>query len=130
MTLKKRILSGIFWQGLERIGSQGLSLVISIFLARLLAPEEFGILAIMLFFITVSNVFIDSGFSIAIIQKKTIDDIDCSTVILYQHYKCYWYYIVCFSISAPWIREFLNNDEITLYLRFSFISSCYLDRFH
>ena len=72
-TLKHKILSGVLWQGLERIGSQGISFLISIVLARLLTPSEFGVLAIMMVFVAICGVFIDSGFSTALIQKKDVD---------------------------------------------------------
>ena len=68
--LKNKITKGVFWQGLERVGCYGINFVVSIVLARRLAPEEFGTVAIMLVFITLSQVFIDSGFSTALIQKK------------------------------------------------------------
>ena len=56
-TIKAIIVSGVFWQGLERVGSYGIGFVISIVLARRLTPEEFGVIAIMMVFITLSNVF-------------------------------------------------------------------------
>ncbi len=67
MSIKDKVVSGVFWQGLERVGSYGIGFVVSIILARLLSPEEFGVIAIMMVFITLSNVFIDSGFGMALI---------------------------------------------------------------
>ena len=78
--IKNKVISGVFWQGLERIGSHGISFVVSIILARLLSPEKFGVIAIMMVFITLSNVFIDSGFGIALIQKKDMEEADCCSV--------------------------------------------------
>ena len=78
--LREKILSGFLWQGLERVGSLGTQFVISIILARLLSPHEFGVISIMMVFITLCNVFIDSGFSLALIQKKDVTEQDCSAV--------------------------------------------------
>ena len=55
-SLKSKILSGVFWQGLEKVGSQGINFAIQIILARLLAPKDFGVLVLMMVFINLCNV--------------------------------------------------------------------------
>ena len=55
MGFKQKIISGVFWQGLERVGTQGMSFVVSIVLARLLAPREFGVVALLTVFITLDR---------------------------------------------------------------------------
>jgi len=115
-TLKHKILSGVFWQGLERIGSQGISFAISIVLARLLAPAEFGVIAIMLIFINLCGVFVDSGFGSALIQKKDMTEADCCSVFYINITMALVMYGVLFA-AAPWISRFYNSPNLVLYLR-------------
>ncbi len=115
-SLKERIEKGIFWQGLEKVGSYGISFVISTILARLLSPEEFGVIAIMIVFVTISNVFIDSGFGAALIQKKEIDETDCCSIFYANIVISIVLYVLLF-FTSPYIAKFYNKTELTLYLR-------------
>ena len=115
---KHSIISGIFWQGLERIGSQGISFVISIVLARLLAPKDFGVIALMMVFITLCNVVVDSGFSNALIQKKDATQADFCSVFFINIVIGLFLYGVMF-IVAPWIAKFYDSPELTKFLRVS-----------
>ena len=114
--LRDKILSGFLWQGLERIGSLGAQFVISIILARLLSPKEFGVIAIMMVFITICNVFIDSGFSLALVQKKEVNELDCSAVFyinIVMSFILYWFIF----LAAPYIAHFYDDASICKYLR-------------
>ena len=113
--LKNKIYSGVFWQGLERVGSYGIGFVVSIILARLLSPEEFGVIAIMMVFITLSNVFIDSGFSTALIQKKNMEQADCCSVFYINIVMSFVLYGILYMVS-PFIADFYKTNELTLYL--------------
>ena len=77
---KRDVFSSLFWKFVERSGAHGISLLVSIVLARLLLPEEYGLIPLTTIFITLANVFIQSGFNTALIQKKDVDDLDFSTV--------------------------------------------------
>ena len=77
---KGKVLSSLFWKFAERMGAQGVNLIVSIILARILAPEEYGTVALVTIFITISNVFIENGFGTALIQKKNADELDFSSV--------------------------------------------------
>ena len=72
--VKTNVISSLFWKFAERIGAQGVNLIVSIVLARILAPEDYGIVALVTIFITISNVFIENGLPTALIQKKDADD--------------------------------------------------------
>ena len=113
--LKSRITSGVFWQGLERIGSCGIGFVVSIILARRLSPEEFGVVAIMLVFITLSNVFIDSGFSTALIQKKDMEEADCCSVFYINIIMSFVLYGILY-VASPYIADFYEMEDLTVYL--------------
>ena len=114
--IKNKIITGIAWQGMERVGSYGIGFVVSVVLARLLTPEEFGVIAIMMVFITLSQVFIDSGFSTALIQKKDIDDSDCSSVFYINIITAVILYVLLY-VFAPLIAQFYKNDHLDIYLR-------------
>tara|TARA_B110000285_G_scaffold218894_1_gene268871 strand:- start:412 stop:858 length:447 start_codon:yes stop_codon:yes gene_type:complete len=83
-SLGKKATSGIFWSALERVGQQSVSFFVQIVLARLLAPEQFGLIAMVVVFISVSSVLIDAGFSRALIQRKEVSDSDLSTVFYFN----------------------------------------------
>lgn len=97
---KNAVLSGVFWKFAERMGAQVVSLVVSIVLARLLAPSEFGAIALLMVFITIANVFVTSGFGTALIQKKDADDIDFSTVFYFSLIFTSVLYVLMFFLSG------------------------------
>jgi len=68
--LKNKTLHALFWSFLERFGQQGIHFVISIILARLLLPEQFGLIAMLAIFMAIAQSFINSGFGQALIQKQ------------------------------------------------------------
>lgn len=115
-SLKQKIISGVFWQGLERIGSQGISFLVAVILARLLMPEEFGVVAIITVFIGFCGVFVDSGFSTALIQKKELRESDCSSVFYINIVMALVLYGILFW-SAPAIADFYEKADIAEYLR-------------
>ena len=115
MPLGNKIIRGVFWQGLERVGSYGIGFVVSIVLARRLAPEEFGVIAIMMVFITLSQVFIDSGFGTALIQKKDMEEADCCSVFYINIVMGLILYGILY-LASPYIAEFYESKDLTLYL--------------
>lgn len=115
-SLKKKTLGGFIWRFAERCGAQGVQFVVSIILARLLMPEAFGTISLMMVFINILSVFIDSGMASALIQKKDADDLDFSTVFYFNLFMCSFMYLILF-LCAPLIAEFYNNSELTLLVR-------------
>lgn len=121
--LKEKALKGLLWSGTETFLIQVLTFIFSIVLLRILTPRDFGIVGQALAFVGFSQILIDAGFGMALIQKKKIDDEYLSTV--------FWINIVigislffCFYLSAPFIERFFNNEGLTLLVRvlsFSFI---------
>ena len=79
--LKEKTVSGVFWKFGERILAQLVSFVVSIVLARLLAPKLFGTVALLLSFINIANVFVSGGLGMSLIQKKDVDDLDYTSVL-------------------------------------------------
>ena len=77
--LKNKTLHALFWSFFERIGQQGIQFIISIILARLLLPEQFGLIAMLTIFMAIAQSFINSGFGQALSQKQDVTHIDkCS----------------------------------------------------
>lgn len=109
-------ISNLAWRFFERIGTQGISFLVSIILARILVPEDFGIIALIMIFIAILNVFVDSGLSTALIQKIDIDDLDYSTVFYFNLFVCILLYIVIF-LTAPFIAKFYNNIKLISIIR-------------
>ncbi|QBO59683.1 lipopolysaccharide biosynthesis protein [Chryseobacterium salivictor] len=114
--IKSKVLSGLFWQYLQRFSTQGIQLLISIILARLLLPKDFGVIALIGVFITMSSVLIDSGFSNALIQKKEADNKDFSSVFILNLVLSLFLYSVLFFI-APWVAQFYEEPLLTPVLR-------------
>lgn len=98
----------VLWSAVEKFSVQGINLVISLVIARLLLPVEFGLLAMLEIFISISQVFIDSGFSNALIQKQNRSDVDYSTVLYFNFVVALIIYIILFFIS-PLISDFYNE---------------------
>ena len=82
MVNRDTVTKSLFWKFLERCTAQLCTLIIGIVLARLLAPEDFGALAILLVFVNLSIILTEAGFNSALIQKADTDDIDYSTVLI------------------------------------------------
>ncbi len=112
----RSVLSNFFWRFAERIGAQGVKMLVEIVLARILLPEDYGIVAIVTIFITILQVFVDSGLANALIQKKDADDLDFSSVFWFNIVWCLILYGLMF-LAAPLIAAFYNNEMITPVLR-------------
>lgn len=106
----------MLWKLMERFSTQIVSFVISIILARILAPSEYGIIAIILIFINFANVIIDGGLNTALIQKKDADQTDFSTIFWFCLLLSGVLYLVLF-FSAPLISRFYDNEILTPVLR-------------
>ena len=111
-----RVLSNFLWRFAERCGAQGVSFIVSVVLARLLAPEVYGTIALVTVFTAILNVFVDSGLGSALVQKKDADDLDFSSVFYFNVAVCCLLYLGMF-LAAPFIAEFYNRPELTPVIR-------------
>lgn len=103
----RSIFSGFLWKFGERITAQLISLVVSIVLARLLTPTDYGIVAMVMVFIAIANVFVSSGLGTALVQKKSADNLDFSSVFYLNIGVGIVLYIFLF-MTAPFISSFYN----------------------
>lgn len=110
------VVSNFFWRFAERSGAQIVSLVVSIVLARLLAPEVFGMLALVMVFTNLLQVFVDSGLATALVQKKDVDELDFSSVFFFNLGICVVLYLLMFMF-APFIASFYNMPELCSVIR-------------
>lgn len=101
-------ITNFIWRFAERCGAQLVTFIVSIVLARLLAPEDYGVIALVTVFTTILQVFIDSGLGTALIQKKNADDLDFSSVFYFNLIVCLALYGIMFC-AAPFIARFYNN---------------------
>lgn len=114
--LKKKALNSFIWKFLERSGSQIIQFIIQLILARLLLPKDYGIIALTTVFISLSMVFIQSGFSKALIQRDDINEIDYSSVFYISIFVAIICYIILFLIS-PIIANFYRIYELKKIIR-------------
>lgn len=106
----------IFWKLLERFGVQGIQFILQIILARMLDPEHYGVLSIMIIFTSLANVFIQTGFSTALIQNKDVTEEDYSSVFWITLGIAAAMYGIIF-VGAPLIGRFYEMPDIVLPLR-------------
>ena len=112
----RSIMSGLLWKAAENGGDQLITFLVSLVLARLLGPERYGTLSLMLVFITISNVIIQSGFQTSLIQKKDITAEDLSSVFWTGLGISALLYILLFAL-APEAAEYFGDPEIAPMLR-------------
>lgn len=114
--IRKKVFSGFIWRFMERIGAQGVGFVVSLFLARLLTPEDYGQVALVTVFITILNTFALSGIGTSLIQKKDTDDLDYSTVFHFNIVFSLFIYVILF-LCAPLIGKFYSDSSLILLVR-------------
>ncbi len=111
-----RVFSNLLWRFGERIGAKLISIVVQLILARLLAPEVYGTVAIVLVITDILQVFIESGFGTALIQKKDADDLDFSSVFFFNLAACVVLYLLLVAF-APVIAGIYRKPELTQIIR-------------
>ena len=111
--IREKTYTNFFWKFLEQTLGQFVSLVVSIVLARILLPEDYGVVTVVLIFIVVCDVFISQGFASALIQKKEVDDRDYSSMFYASLALSLLLYSALF-FSAPFIQSFFGSQYALL----------------
>ena len=114
--LKLNLFKGLLWRFAERCGAQIVSFIVQIVLARLLFPEDFGLIGLVTVIIAIEQVFVDSGFGQALIQKKDADILDFSSVFYFNISFSVIIYTVMF-FAAPYIGLFYNEPKLSSIVR-------------
>lgn len=114
--MSNKVFSNFMWRFAERCGAQIVTFIVSVFLARILSPEDYGKIALITVFTVILQVFVDSGLGTALIQKKDADDLDFSSVFYFNLVICILLYLGMF-IAAPLIAKFYNDISLTPVIR-------------
>lgn len=110
-SLKSKTVKGVGWSFADSLGSQGITFIVGLVLARMLTPAEYGLIGIILIFVNVFNSIVNSGFSAALIRKKDATDDDYSTVFITNMAISVVLAIALF-FSAPLIADFFNQPQL------------------
>ena len=111
-----KVFTGVIWASVQRFGTMIISFVTNIVLARLLTPDDFGTIGMLLLFLAIANTFVDSGFGSALIQKKNANQDDFSTVFFINLGLSVIVYSILF-FGAPWVARFYKVDVLCPLLR-------------
>jgi Membrane protein involved in the export of O-antigen and teichoic acid len=112
-SLKQRTISGSFWSFADNILGQGITFVVGLALARLLTPNDYGIIGIVIIFVAISNSIVDSGFSNALIRKNNAKDIDYNTVFITNVIVSVIIFVLIF-FTAPYISQFFPKYDASV----------------
>lgn len=99
MSIKKQFASGFFWTAISTIGTQSISFIISIILARILLPQEFGLIAILSIFMGVGEVLVNGGLSVSLIRSLSVTEEDFSIVFFFNLFSAILIYFLAFAFS-------------------------------
>lgn len=115
-TLRRKTIKGVGWSAADAFLGQGITFVVGVVLARLLSPEEYGLIGICLIFTTVLNGIVDSGFSNSLIRKKNATEADYNTMFITNLAISVVLYVLLF-FSSPWIAVFFERAELVALVR-------------
>lgn len=114
--MKNKVITGMLWRFAERTGAMGVSFIVTLILGRLLLPDDFGLIAMITAITSILNTFVDSGFGIALIQKKNADNLDFSSVFYFNILVCLLLYLLLF-LAAPYLALFFAQEKLTAIIR-------------
>lgn len=112
----QKTISSFLFKVIESVGNQGIAFLVSLLLARLLDPSDYGVLSMLTVFIAVAQVFVQSGLSTALIQKKDVDEADLSSVFYVSFGVAAAFYALLFVLS-PWLADFFRMPALKDALR-------------
>lgn len=115
-SLKKDTTNGVFWSLIERFGTQGVQFLVMLVMARLLSPNDYGVVGLLVVFVSIAQAFVDGGFSQALIRKKDRTEIDNSTVFYFNIVVSVVIYLI-FYLFAPYVSVFYNMPTLTPFMR-------------
>lgn len=120
-SVKEQTIKSVKWNGIERFVGQGIQFLLTLFMARLLTPSDYGLIGLLTIFITISQTFIDSGFNTALLRTKSPKEEDYCTVFYFNIFIAFIVYIVLY-VSAPYIATFFRQVILCQILRVYAIS--------
>lgn len=117
-SLKNKTVNGTIWSGIDNVVQMGVTFIVSIVLARLLSPDDYGLIGIVAIFTAVCVGLINGGFTTALIRKKDATDDDYNTVFIVNFTVSVLLYAVIF-LCSPWIADFFDREELVSLTRVS-----------
>ncbi len=115
-SLRQKTVSGLGWSFIDNIANQGITFLVGIVLARLITPEDYGMIGVILIFIALFNSIVDSGFSNALIRKKDANDIDYNTIFFVNLVVSLLLYAALFVFS-PFVGQFFHQPKLNVLLK-------------
>lgn len=100
-SIKTKTVHGVIWSALERFSLQGVQFLINIVMARLLLPSDYGLIAMLAIFLQISQAFVDSGFTNALIQRKDRNEVVSLPYFISILLLRLYFYLILF-VAAPW----------------------------
>ena len=116
MALGEKLIKGSFWNGISQLGTQLFNLVLTVVLARLLSPHDFGLLGMITLITAFFTYFTDFGLTSSLIQRKDIDSDDENTVFWLSLFFSFLCYVICY-FGAPVISDFYHEPQLTAVTR-------------
>jgi len=117
-SLKDKTVKGTIWSGIDNVAQFGVSFLVSIVLARLLSPDDYGLIGIITIFTAVCTVLINGGFTTALIRKKDVTDDDYNTAFIVNLGVSILLYVVVY-LCSPFIADFFHRQELVALTRVS-----------
>ena len=114
--LGQKTIKGVLWSSVERFSTQGVHFLVTLVLAHILTPDDFGLIGMMLIFVAIAQTLIDSGFSMALIRKLDRDNVDHCTVFYFNIVTSVLVYLLLYWI-APWVAQFFHEPQLTVLMR-------------
>ena len=119
--LKQKMMGALAWSSIDRLGQQVVQFVITLILARLLNPTDFGLLGMVAIFAALSYVLVESGFGQALIRKQDANETDYNTVFYFNIFTSLLLYLILFA-CAPFIAGFFHQPKLVIITRISFLA--------
>ncbi len=119
--LKKKTVSAVIWNFIEKFGQQILYLLTGVVVARLVSPEQYGLVGLLGLFVTIPTILTESGFAAALIREKEVAEDDYSSVFMYNLFMSIGLYVLMF-VGAPLLSSFYEEPSLTLIARVQFLS--------
>ncbi len=120
-TLKEKTAKGLFWGGISNFVQQVIGMAFGIAIARILSPDDYGLVAMLAIFTAVANTVMDSGFTTALVNRKTIEHKDYNAVFWFNVFVAFGIYVILF-FAAPWIARFYNQPVLVSLSRVLFLT--------
>ena len=115
-SIRRQSLSGLKWNSIGLLSTKGINFLLGLLIARLLVPENYGVIGMLAIFMAIAQAFVDSGFGNALIRKVDRTEVDCSTVFYFNIAIGFFFYGILF-VLAPYISAFYHLPILTDVIR-------------